>query len=993
MSRLTLLAAVLAFMAAHSPAQTQPATAASTQPNEIVGVLGPGAVPEDEASLHCIGLRLPIRGDANRNATVNVAYQEADAQPQDWRPAMPLFRVEGEALEDRRPAEGVALFAGSVFGLKPGTKYRVRLTLADPDGGSGEVLVERTTWAEPQPPAPKRTLHVAPGSGGGSGRQDDPLLGLAEAAKAAQPGDLLLLAPGVYAGPLSPANGGAPEAPIVFRGPDEGESVIEGPSGGTAVVAKGLKWIYFERLAIRNAMQAMAVDSAEHLVIRRCNITAVDKGLSDDALAHRLFIADNVIEGNRPYGAKGRQDVEDRGVELSGTGHVICHNRVSRFKDAIDTRNPWPVRDVDIHNNDCSECGDDGIELDFSEHNVRAYENRLTNCSTGISFQPSMGGPNYAVRNVLYNIVGESFKLHLTPTNRGQPGWKLGPHRTSGGVIIHNTIVKAGPAVRVWSDEGPAHYFFARNNLLVGSPAAYCIEITPPMKWADFDYDLFVNEGMKTFALWNEQKYPTIEQFREATGLETHGAVVAKFAGVFAEGVRLPTNPNVACAPEGNAPALAEGSPAVDAGAVLPNINDGFAGKAPDVGAWELGAKPPHYGPRPEQATAPASASRPAAAATMPGAASQATSRPFAGRRRNQEKAVMEQKDMLDVRGFGAVGDGQADDTAAIQQTIDKAAEVGGTVRLPAGVYACSGLKLHPRVGLAGDPTWSYRDFGGAIVRLRDPSARCLIDLTGAFGATVSGLCLDGARLGEGVHGIMIDKADYGQQEDTPRIERCKIAYFTGDGVHLGRIWCFSVRGCMIAHNGGNGIYVCGWDGFILDNWLSGNHQAGYGAYEENAAVTMTGNRIEWNQGGGIRINGGDHYNITGNYIDRSGGCGIHLTWRGNVPCRVISVTGNVIYRSGKPDWRPLEQYESSHVLCDGVCGLTLVGNSFSAGQDDGKKGQWSPSYGIVYRHLTDSVIKDNVLFHGAMGDLLIDLGQHGSGVIVSDNPGSLLKL
>jgi len=46
---------------------------------------------------------------------------------------------------------------------------------------------------------------------------------------------------------------------------------------------------------------------------------------------------------------------------------------------------------------------------------------------------------------------------------------------------------------------------------------------------------------------------------------------------------------------------LKEGSGAVDAGEVLPNINDGFAGKAPDLGAYELGADLPPYGPRPEK--------------------------------------------------------------------------------------------------------------------------------------------------------------------------------------------------------------------------------------------------------------------------------------------------------------------------------------------------------------------------------------------------------
>ena len=35
----------------------------------------------------------------------------------------------------------------------------------------------------------------------------------------------------------------------------------------------------------------------------------------------------------------------------------------------------------------------------------------------------------------------------------------------------------------------------------------------------------------------------------------------------------------------------------VDKGVVLPNITDGFAGKAPDLGSLEVG-RTPHYGPR-----------------------------------------------------------------------------------------------------------------------------------------------------------------------------------------------------------------------------------------------------------------------------------------------------------------------------------------------------------------------------------------------------------
>jgi hypothetical protein len=44
---------------------------------------------------------------------------------------------------------------------------------------------------------------------------------------------------------------------------------------------------------------------------------------------------------------------------------------------------------------------------------------------------------------------------------------------------------------------------------------------------------------------------------------------------------------------------LRPGSAAIDRGVAIPNVNDGFTGKAPDLGALENGQPIPHYGPRP----------------------------------------------------------------------------------------------------------------------------------------------------------------------------------------------------------------------------------------------------------------------------------------------------------------------------------------------------------------------------------------------------------
>ena len=49
-----------------------------------------------------------------------------------------------------------------------------------------------------------------------------------------------------------------------------------------------------------------------------------------------------------------------------------------------------------------------------------------------------------------------------------------------------------------------------------------------------------------------------------------------------------------------------------------------------------------------------------------------------------------------------------------------------------------------------------------------------------------------------------------------------------GHGIRLGVVWLFTVRHCMVAHNGGCGLRLHGWDGFILDNWFSGNRGAGF---------------------------------------------------------------------------------------------------------------------------------------------------------------------
>ncbi len=58
-------------------------------------------------------------------------------------------------------------------------------------------------------------------------------------------------------------------------------------------------------------------------------------------------------------------------------------------------------------------------------------------------------------------------------------------------------------------------------------------------------------------------------------------------------------------------------------------------------------------------------------------------------------------------------------------------------------------------------------------------------------------------------------------------------------------------------------------------------------------------------------------------------------------------------------------------------------------GQDDGN-GINSPEYGIVLHRLKNCIIKDNTLHIGALTQLIADQGEHGEGVIITDNVGGL---
>ena len=142
---------------------------------------------------------------------------------------------------------------------------------------------------------------------------------------------------------------------------------------------------------------------------------------------------------------------------------------------------------------------------------------------------------------------------------------------------------------------------FARNNLWItakpaseGGAQIWGFE-TYTRDWrTDLDYDAFDwGSSVEPFT-YAGMVFPDVGSFADASGLEMNGMGISKsdcFTDV------LMSAPSPAPVPP-HVLTLKLGCEAIDSGAVLPGINDDFAGTGPDRGAHEYGRPAATYGPR-----------------------------------------------------------------------------------------------------------------------------------------------------------------------------------------------------------------------------------------------------------------------------------------------------------------------------------------------------------------------------------------------------------
>jgi len=197
-----------------------------------------------------------------------------------------------------------------------------------------------------------------------------------------------------------------------------------------------------------------------------------------------------------------------------------------------------------------------------------------------------LGGPNYFMRNVMFNIIHESFKISRF---------------SQGDVIMHNTVIKAGDGLGIHTSE-PFDHALITHNLFIGgrtSQGAKYGGYSPGRgRGVDaqnfgghcvIDFNAYASHGMPfegKIRSWTFNKLP-------GTEFEPHGMLVTLDVltnPIFPDDpAKVYDPPDLRIKPE---------SAIQDTAAPFPNANDISQDKAPDIGAYEVGADLPVYGPR-----------------------------------------------------------------------------------------------------------------------------------------------------------------------------------------------------------------------------------------------------------------------------------------------------------------------------------------------------------------------------------------------------------
>ena len=429
----------------------------------------------------------------------------------------------------------------------------------------------------------------------------------------------------VFDGTYYLTQSGTPEKPVVIRGAGDGEVIFDGAGAQNLSNLMAGNYNYFEGITIRNINVAFllgikGIAGSSGFTLKHSRVYDVGRAIQDDwSGSKNFYIADNTFIGrhdpNKMMGWTGalwskfpgypELLVSEYAIKVYDQGHVVAYNYIANWHDGIDVATygtpdgaPNDIPDrvplaIDFYGNDILNMGDNCFETDGGARDIRVFRNRCFDSASGaLSVQPMFGGPVYCYQNLVYNTPTGSLKYI---------------EGSSGILTYNNTIIGEGLA-------GPASNQHFRNNLILAQGALDPVfGVTTFTNYSDSDYNGFrPNPGKDDSFEWNSppfatgtdfhanpltRRYKSLREYSEATGQERHSVLVNY--DVF-RNVPMPdrSDPQRVYHPDGYDFRLTPGSAAVDAGVLLPTITDGFTGRAPDLGAYEVDRPAFHVGPR-----------------------------------------------------------------------------------------------------------------------------------------------------------------------------------------------------------------------------------------------------------------------------------------------------------------------------------------------------------------------------------------------------------
>ena len=287
-------------------------------------------------------------------------------------------------------------------------------------------------------------------------------------------------------------------------------------------------------------------------------------------------------------------------------------------------------------------------------------------------------------------------------------------------------------------------------------------------------------------------------------------------------------------------------------------------------------------------------------------------------------------QDLVSVKDFGAVGDGVADDTAAIQAGIDLACQYGGCVYLPAGTYKITAALVFSMNSGTTDPFKrpSMRGDGMAATTIYQTTNDNGIEIVG-YDANPAGYCL------------FQDFTLYGYQLNKIGIALQDIAFATIDNVYLAG-WATGLYGVNVLSSTFNDLVIrYNTGGFFFEP------NSSLGFYSEPNAITMSNCTVGNNYAYGGRVIGAGTFNYTGGSIEANGAgtdlssakWGLALTDVGGKVAQQSSCGFNIsgVYFEGNGGQAQLQiQQTVSRPGLTGVvnaCSFTALGSSYPAQQ------------------------------------------------------------